>query len=381
MLQQTEETIDEKLRSNTTTNWKDIPLEVWTHHIWSFLHLPELFSIRLVSHEWNDFLLHHARDYLLHVKLNRIHMPSFLICCKHLYFNNIGKLDMKFIEYALEPKHQKPLDETERKEIAESFNPLEYFPNLSSLKLTLTDVKSLETVSPQIANMKYLNDLDIRSNLMTNKCLNTILTQPVTLMSLTRLDVSVNVLGTSCVEFINSNPHLSNLKYLNMSNNQLLLFHTKVESVFKDTLEELYVSDCSLNIESMKNILVSYPKLTTLDFSFNKLEKIKNLYQSIQLENDTEKYCKLIRLNMSGSKLRNDQLEYIAKIPIFSELRILDLSRNRINKLGTEKLADESISVLSKVEYLDLSRCGIGKEGAQNIRQSSIFSSLKLLIE
>jgi Ran GTPase-activating protein (RanGAP) involved in mRNA processing and transport len=140
----------------------------------------------------------------------------------------------------------------------------------------------------------------------------------------TSLDLSECMISSSCIDHLCSFSFLSEITCLNLRKNFLNGTDLKKvinSEVFKN-LTEIDASDNYLNTNKEDLMSCNFDRFKRLDLCMNKLEfkDMKECYKRMK---------NLTNLNLSGSKIGNEGVEYLSKCN-FKSLTHLNLSDNKI---------------------------------------------------
>ena len=180
---------------------------------------------------------------------------------------------------------------------------------------------------------------------------------------------------------------IPNLKKLVIRDNDQIT-GTSIEELKGETLEELELTDCGLNDES----LLKFKHLKSLrKFDFSSNSKLKGTGLSV-LEN----FKNLEELNLSGLSVTNDQLQSLRGIATLKTINLQGASRvsgiglaaltksESLKKLdlgGCRRIDSEDLAVIVKfkdLEELDLKGTRVKPEGLEQLEQLSSLKKLDL---
>ena len=240
------------------------------------------------------------------------------------------------------------------------------FTNLQELDLSYTSLKT--AVSIEGLNVVTLKKCKISGNYLGASTANSIASFLSRNDKLQELDLSCNNLQESGTRNILKALKISNLKSLNISNNQI-----------------------SSDLKYIADVLTLATKLEELDLSYNKLsaDHMKQfLYETKNI------FANLIKLNVSGNVISDGAAEALADaLSVNTKLIELDLSDNNLHAEGiskifnglrmstlielnisnnsiTDKAADDIANFLSinnKIEKLEASSINLQDDGAKKI--------------
>ena len=235
------------------------------------------------------------------------------------------------------------------------------------------------------------------------------------------------------VQIISRSDQVKTLKILDLSDNQVTDegLKTLFESENLSGLEELhlginYITDqgildvagaSALALKNLKVLVVSDNKLTDTAVSelvksqnFNKLEHldvgwneigngtVKALGETEQMVGlkklemergyiDSEGIVEFVKgrvierleeLNLSGNKLKDEDIKILASTPKLSSLRVLRLSQNLIGDEGASAIGEST--TLTNLTHLYIGRNSFGNAGAQALSETKTLKNLKVLM-
>lgn len=125
-------------------------------------------------------------------------------------------------------------------------------------------------------------------------------------------------------------------------------------AAFRDTLEELYLDNCNMGDAAANFFQGRFPKLRVLDVSRNRLQR----YPAEELAAKAKNFPALTNLKLWKNRLGPDAVAALAGSKVVANLTDLDLSDNRIGPSGAVALANSKHLKTLKTLVVDEKACG-----------------------